>query len=213
MTIQQMMVASTGNLSPLFIGSNSKIDASGSSVSISTPSNTAAGDLLVFFGSGTGGLLNDLNFTWTNSNMTEIADLGTSPNMYCAWRRAASSGSTTHSWSLSANVDSVKIVVAVFRFAKVTNSNTLSDTNKTSVNLSINPTVANSTFVGFATSNTSGSNLSVNGSPTSIRRDTSPAPFILSFYKENQSSQQVFTFSGFSTSEKVQCALLALAPA
>ena len=207
MTIQQMLL-SGGSLPPAYVGVNYNArTTAGTTLSITTPSNTQIGDLLLFFGSSAGGG----SHTWSSSNsVTEVQDSNALPNLYFGYRAAAAAGSAPFNFSTSTSSFS-QIVVVAYRYASYKTYSYATSLNQQTTNLSLSPTQANSTLVGHAVADQSNVTWSVNNSASIIQSVNNSKPVIVTFKKDLVSTSQTFTVgTNFNTFQGV---LVAIGPA
>lgn len=220
MTIQQMMFG--GGMMPIsFVGYNEEFTATArSSTIILTPSNTAIGDLILFFGNTGGNAA-----TWSNTQgVTEMVDANASPNLYASRITASSAGATSFTFNLNANrfIALYCLVYrnAIFQSSAFTYRANVNNQFGNTVSTTITPSTNSSAIIAHiaARSNsditwTNNSTLSTASVFSSFGGDTDyPADRVIDFYPVNAGSTTITTGTTVNWTA-IQQVLVAIGPA
>lgn len=179
------------------------------SITLSAPSATQAGDLIVLFGSAVKG---GNSRQWSVSGVTEVQDSLVDPNLYVGYRYATAASET---YTMLVNNDaSLSVFAIAYRNARYGAYSFVSPGEVSSASISITPSASGASVAGFGHNPSSGISWSFTETApqTSTKLTTGLKPYVL-FKKDDVSGSLTYTFTGLASSRNTQIALVSLLPA
>lgn len=209
MTIQQMIVGGNANIISYIGYSQSLSSGDVASITLSAPSATQAGDLVVLFGSAVKG---GNSRQWSVSGVTEVQDSLVDPNLYVGYKYATAAGET---YTMLVNsAASLSVFAIAYRNANYSAYSFVSPGEVSSASIAITPSASGASIAGFGHNPSSGIawSFTETAPATSTKLTTGLNPYVL-FKKDDVSGSLTYTFTGLASSRNTQIALVSLLPA